>query len=429
VWRKRSIFKGGLLATLLLQAQLSTAHLPEHYGREYVRVDAAPTAVAPHLDAAGSPPHSEQDDLFRYEGQLHGVERSHGPFSSGLTDPLTSVAQHHLKQGHFEDALLSYGKALHLVRINDGLQSDRQLPILREMMDIYRRVGDYSTLDEAHQYYSRLRKFDTSDHSQQWLDDALEYIAWERELYASGGVFNRRAPLIRAYRANRALLESSTPTTEEELDWHFRLCLSQMRNLYLVMGDEPLSMSGSLNSDDGAPVAAANRRIAFIQFGAVRKGRALLEGCIAHAQLSPPATLAALHLELGDWHQWNGQLVHASKQYLQVVELLRAAGEDHLLMQWLDQPVELPDEANLWATNGYTNMLSRDVVEAQYDVNSQGVAKRIKVSVIDVENEGQAWRIKRMLSNTHFRPRFSGGEAEGVEQLSRSYLLVGATNN
>ena len=70
-------------------------------------------------------------------------------------------------------------------------------------------------------------------------------------------------------------------------------------------------------------------------------------------------------------------------------------------------------------------MLSRDVVEARYDVNSLGAAKHIKASVIDAENEWQAWRIKRMLTNTHFRPRFSGGEAEGVEQLSRSYLLIG----
>jgi tetratricopeptide (TPR) repeat protein len=428
VWWKPSIFKSSLLASLLLSAQLSTAHLPEHYGREYVRVEALPTAVAPPLDAGGSPPHSEQDDQSRYEGQLHGVERSHGPYSSGLTDPLMSVAQYHLKQGHFEDALLSYRKALHLVRINDGLESERQLPILREMMDIYRRVGDYPTLDGALQYYSRLRKFDTIARSQQSLDDALEYLAWERNLYASGAVFNRRAPLLRAYRANRAMLESSTPTTDEELDWHFRLCLSQIRNLYLVMGDEPLSMSASLNSGDGAPVATANREFAFIQLGAVHKGRALLERCIAYAQLSPPATLAAFHLELGDWHQWNDQLENASKQYIQVVELLRAAGEDRLLMQWLDQPVELPDEANLWAANSHTNALSRAVVEAQYDVNSRGDARRIKVSVSDAENEWQAWRIKRMLTNTHFRPRFSGGEAEGVEQLSRSYLLVGATH-
>lgn len=422
-----SIFRSGLLAALVLQAQLSMAHLPEHYGRQYVRIEASPIAVAPHVGTGGSPRHSEQNQSD-YEGQLHGVESSHGPYSSGLTDPLMSMAQYHLKQGHFEDALLSYRKALHLVRINDGLESDRQLPILREMMDIYRRVGDYPTLDGAHQYYSRVRKLGNIPHSQQWLDDGLEYLTWERELYASGAVFNRRAPLLRAYRVNRAMLESLTPTTDEERDWHFRLCLSQMRNLYLVMGDEPLSMNASFYSGDGALVDAVNREFAFIQLGAVHKGRALLEGCIAYAQLSPPAILAALHLELGDWHQWNDQLRRASEQYGQVVELLRAAGEERLLMQWLDQPVELPDEAKLWAPNGHTNALSHAVVEARYDVNSRGDARRIKVSVIDAENEWQAWRVKRMLTNTHFRPRFSGGEAEGVEQISRSYLLVGVSN-
>ena len=75
-------------------------------------------------------------------------------------------------------------------------------------------------------------------------------------------------------------------------DWHFRLCLSQMRNLYLVMGDDPLSMNANFTTSDSAPVAAANRKFAFIQADALRKGRALLEGCIAYAQLSPPVTLA-----------------------------------------------------------------------------------------------------------------------------------------
>jgi hypothetical protein len=225
------------------------------------------------------------------------------------------------------------------------------------------------------------------------------------------------------------LLEALVPTTDEEQGWHFRLCLSQMRNLYLVMGDEPLSMSASHSSGDGARVDAVNREFAFIQLSAVHKGQTLLEGCIAQSQISPTERLAALHLELGDWHQWNDQLARASEQYLHVVVLLRAAGEENLLMQWLGQPVELPDEANLWAANGHTNALSHTVVEARYDVNSRGDARRIKVSVTDTENEWQAWRIKRMLTNTHFRPRFIGGEAEGVEQLSRSYLLVGATSN
>jgi len=422
-----SILKIGFLACVLWQPPGAMAHLPEHYGREYVRFE------EPSLDIERQPDTSASvdqpaGDLSDYEKQLDGAARSGGPYAAGLTDPLMGMAQYYVQQGKLEDALDTYRKALHLVRLNDGLYSERQIPILREMMDIYRQRGDYQSLDEAHQYYSRLRNLDKMPHTLEWLDTGIEYLIWEQELYASGAVSNRRAPLMRAYRVNQSMLESLKPTSDEELGWHFRLCLSQMRNLYLIMGDDYLSMSASLNSGEGPAVDAVNREFAFVQKTALRKGQKLLEQCIDIAQLSPAASLAALHLELGDWHQWNDELRLATRQYERVVEVLRAAGEEKLLLKWLDQPVELPDESNLWAANPYTNVPSQVVVEARYNVTSRGDVRKIKVSVAEEqeEKEWQAWRIKRMLSDTHFRPRFSQGQAEMVEQISRRYLLVGA---
>ncbi|MBE9539547.1 MAG: hypothetical protein IMF06_10720 [Proteobacteria bacterium] len=413
----------GLFACFVLQSQLAIAHLPEHYGREYIRYEGVREGDIAEPDASELTSPSAEDQSA-YEKQMDGAEMSGGPYSSGLTDPLLGMGHYHRKRGSVDDALETYKRALHLVRINDGLYSEQQLPILREIMDIYRLLGDYQSLDETYQYYYRLRNIDKMPHTQEWLDTGLEYFTWERQLYASRSVANKRAPLMRAYRANENMLESLKPSTEEELVWHFHLCLSQMRNLYLIMGGEPISVSASLVSGEGPAVDAVNREYAFVQETALHKGQNLLEGCIEYAQASPPTELAALHLELGDWLQWNDKLRRAGEQYLQVVELLRAAGEERLLGQWLDQPVELPDESDLWSVGAHAAGSGRAVVEANYDVTSRGDVLRIKVSVSDEEREWQAWRIKRLLRDTHFRPRFSQGVPESVEALSRRYMLV-----
>lgn len=413
----------GLLLCVLLQAPLSLAHLPGHYGREYVRFEGQPTGDVPP-PAAGESAGSPNEHPSDYEKQIDDVQLSGGPYATGMADPLLGMGQYYLQRGEMEDALASYRRALHLVRINEGLFSEYQIPILRKIMDIYRSVGDYQSLDETYQYYYRLRNLDKMPHTQEWLDSGLEYMAWERELYASRSVVNERAPLMRAYRANKNMLAALVPTTEKELDWHFQLCLSQMRNLYLIMGGEPLSMAASLYTEASPVVASVNREYAFVQKTAPHKGRQLLEGCIEYAQTSPPATMAALYLELGDWHQWNDQLSKANKQYARVVEVLQAAGEEGLLLQWLGQPVELPDEPGLWSVNHHAALPGGEVVEAHYGVTSRGDVRRIEVSVTNEDKEWQAWRIKRMLSDTHFRPRFSQGVPETVEKLSRHYMLV-----
>jgi len=106
-----------------------------------------------------------------------------------------------------------------------------------------------------------------------------------------------------------------------------------------------------------------------------------------------------------------------------VVDLLRSAGNEQLLDQWLGQPMELPDERTLWHTP-QTKSDQERVVIASYRVSPQGDARGIEVQADGEEDSSSARRIKKMLLNTHFRPRFSQGKAEYSGQVTRRYLLV-----
>lgn len=411
-----------VLFFFFLHAQMSWAHLPELFGREYIRLEGPPQLSAEETTAAQPLPLSKEDRAL-YESKLKQAEVSGGPYASGLSDPYIGLAFDYLKRGDSEGALEAYRRALHVVRVNDGLSSPRQTPILREIIDIHRSIGDAEALNDAYEYYARILKFDQPPLTEKKLQAALEYMDWERELYVAQTVANTRAPLMRVFRANKGLLQALTPSNAQELNWHTQLTLSQLRNFYLILSDEhlPVQSTGFATGHE-VKVDAVNRRFAFAQQSALKNAKTLLHSSLDYAQSAPEAERAVLHLELGDWHQWNGELNRATEQYTQVVKLLHASGEEALLIQWLDQPVELPDEPQF--NGGNHKLRSGVVIQANYDVSSRGDVQRVEVSTSDEKNAWQAWRLKSMLRDTHFRPRFIHGEAELTEQISRQYMLV-----
>ena len=413
-----------LLCSLLAQTPLCLAHLPELFGKEYILAEEKPASPAPEPKVNALMPLSEQDrDL--HESHLEDLADADGPYATGLTDPLINLGYYHRSRGDLEESIEAYSRALHLVRINDGLTSELQLPILRAMIEIYRSVYDYESLGNLYQYYSRVRNFGVAPHTAEQLDASLEYLEWERELYGFRPDGKERVHLLRAFRLNERMLESLTPETEEEVMGLIRLTLSQMRNLYLILGDDPLAMDAAIfNSGQGRAIDAINREMSIIQKLAFSKGKLLLQKCIDQSQLAPPTALASIYLELGDWNQWNGQLRNANEQYAQVETMLLAANEDQLLQRWLGEPAALPDEPGLWPAAPDDPESQHVVVEASYAVTHRGDVKRIEVSVSEEEQSWQAWRIRNMLRETHFRPRFHLGQPETVEQVSRQYLLV-----
>jgi hypothetical protein len=411
---------GHALVLLLLQyPSLAHAHLPEDYGRRFIRAE---QAVAGSSEQATSVASGE--DIDRQEQQLAEAGRGLGPYSDGLADPLITLAALHRGRDELDEAAEYYRRALHLVRINDGLYSERQVPIVRELMGIYRRQGDLASLGDIYQYYGRVLKLHKHDRHTVPIDLALEYLRWERELYVTRADGLQRIHLARAYRTNRVLLESFAPPAADEQEVYFRLAMSQMRNLYLIMGDQPLSaVPGNQISPD--PLAAkAEREIASRQQLAFSDGIRLLRECIELAQDANAHTRARLELELGDWYQWNDELRRARTHYLAVVALLREAGEEALLAQWLDQPMELPDEENHWVIEQMPAVDPGAVVEASYNVSAQGIARGIEVSVDDDAYDEQAWRIKRMLREAHFRPRYDSEGPQPAEGVIRRYRLV-----
>ncbi len=176
----------GLVCVILLPLP-APAGTPAPYGEYFVRLgqswqDAGRLAAPPPLAA----PEAAELDSARYERELGQLEDSGGPYAEALAEPLADMARLLRRSGDLAGAQQAYQRALHVVRINEGLYSERQVPILRELFDIYRMTGDMAMLDGRYDYFFRLYGSGQPPYTPVRLGAGLEYLRWQREALRLG---------------------------------------------------------------------------------------------------------------------------------------------------------------------------------------------------------------------------------------------------
>jgi tetratricopeptide (TPR) repeat protein len=412
----------------LLLATPGHALNPTAYGEQFVRVGQSWAEGGPAQNSLPVVAGPEQGD--RYQQQVESLELQGGPYDQALAEPLAGLGRHYRRQGDLQQAQVVYRRALHIVRINDGLYSKRQIPILRELLDAYREAGELETLDDRYDYYFRLYGNGRPPYTEVRLRASLEYLRWQREALRLelDGKGQRR--LLALYELNDTLLEEVALQPPVGFARYRDLVYSQLRNLYLLQDRvaPPVEITGVSSATASPSFGAGNqsleqRQLELIQRGGLSRGTALLQQLALHAAVGA-TELAHVYLELADWQQWNGSEHLAEESYAEVVRILREAGETELLRQWLEQPVELPDNGAFWQPRPLGEGERQVVVNARFDVSARGRVTEIETVVADPDDEGLAKRLRRRLAKTRFRPRWLNGQAEAVVQLERDYELI-----
>jgi hypothetical protein len=418
-----------MLVLLLLLVQMNArADAIALYGFDYIEV--REPAAAPEANGVEQAP-PQLDDTGYYR-QLEQLETGAGPYADGLSEPLASLARHHLQQGDFSQALTSYRRAIHVVRINDGLYHPRQIPLVRSLLDVYRLSGDMSGLDDSYEYFFRLYGSAQPPYTDLRMKATLEYLRWQREATALGldGTGNRR--LQAAYRLNEDVLEAVGMSVAVGYDWYRDLVVSQLRNLYLLQAQVPEQDDNYVVTQPGAALSSQaqlmdfdQQRLANLRRTSFAKGRSLLEQLVHRAGLTRDnVALAQAWLESGDWYQFNNSRSSALSAYTAAMTALEGSAKQQLMSEWFDQPVALP-AAMLLRSSDSVETDEPKRLTAHYEVDPRGYAKNVQVHAADASQGNEAARLRRLLSSTRFRPRYVAGSAVGSEGVQRSYELLG----
>lgn len=427
-----------LLCGWLVLASSVQAGAPEPYGENFVRLGESWPDAGPLPSQLGSMADAVQDGAS-YREQVSEFERAGGPYADTLAEPLAVLGRLHRQNGNIAEAQRLYQRALHVVRVNDGLYSERQLPILRALFESYRLSGDLQALDERYNYFFRLYGSGRPPYTPVRLGATTEYLRWQREVLRLNSSEDDKDRLLAAYRLNEQVLEAVTGDESVSLPAYRKLVMSQLRNLYLFADrytsrKDPQAVTsnpfyGTVWDDDGLE----HKQLDVIRRKGLVRGRTMLEQLIVRTPPEEKVELARVYLELADWNQWNGKTEQAHKSYQKVVSLLREDNRQDLLQQWLAGPVELPDNGAFWQPLPEPDAAAV-VVTTHYDISAEGRVMNIQLAEAQSEagadrarierNERRAYKLRRRLKQTRFRPRFVNGHAEGEQQLVREYQLI-----
>jgi len=419
----------GLLLPVITLAAMQIHAGPAPYGKDFVRAgirwsDAAPPAMV------AAAPREDAGDTSQYELQVKGYEGLEGPYSDLLAEPLAAMAELYRERGDWSSALDLYRRASHVVRINDGLYSQRQVPLLRAQLDIYRLAGDMQSLDDRYDYFFRLLGRGEPPYTEIRVRATLEYLRWQREWLRMDldSKEKSRRRLLALYRLNEQLIEQMVQHTPVDPDWYAALVLSQMRNLYLIVDRVEqrveyvgITPSNSALGREWNEMDVFEKRLESLQRGAVGTGARLLKELIAGGVATAPQARARWYIELGDWYQFNDDTSAATEHYRQAETLLRELSEDARLREWLGRPVELPDNGAFWQPPAMPAGERQVIVRARFDVSARGTVRNVSAQPVVSGDQSAASQLRRSLKKTRFRPRFSGGEAEAVPAITRDY--------
>lgn len=430
IWpvRHMKAIRGTAMAILVLWMNAASAVTPTPYGENFAKYDSHWSDAGPvPLETGLMPP---LQDLAPYQLQVETLEQENGPYASILAEPLIAMAHHYRHTGDPEQAVRLYQRALHVVRVNDGLYSERQIPFLRGLLDTYRETAQWEILDQRYDYFFRLYGGGRPPFTELRLRAALEYLRWQREAFRLKVGDAESDRLLDMIDLNAEVIDAVSVDLSVSYSFRRDLALSQLRNFYLLQDgfapkieDKGLLTTSKYIGTMPAEGSISENRLDAIQRAAVPRASEPLEALLSTARSEGVKQHAALQLELADWLHWNGSRQKAQAAYQVVVEILRSAGEQALLEQWLGQPVELPDNGSFYQPPGKDPNQPGVVLEARYDVSVRGKPSNIQVRQVSGSESRSLYRFKRDLDRTRFRPRWAGGQAEASKQVERSYRV------
>ena len=160
-----------LTLLLLLTGNISLAETPVPFGLFVQLSDATENhskVTPPELSTRG--------DVAAAEAILLEREQVLGPYHRSLAALMVEVAAIASASGDLSRAAEFYDRALHNVRVNNGLYGDQQLPILRGLIGLYLESGDREALEERAAYQFRLLGSGLPPFEEGELKAALEFF-------------------------------------------------------------------------------------------------------------------------------------------------------------------------------------------------------------------------------------------------------------
>jgi hypothetical protein len=377
--------------------------------------------------------------LENHRSAIEQKETEVGPYDPELSELTFSLGKTLQTSQRYDEAISTYKRSLYLKRINNGIYSLSQEPILRGIIESHLQQGQVL---EASENYNQLlwihvKTYDENDARLIPLFEEIgqwhlsNYIQTEQREY--GNHLNTAFELY-----SRAIELSTQHHGQYNLELIYLLKNIAITSYYQTLYQRRYPEYAEL----GASVPFGYRAMGTSGDSLLRRGSYYLYGNSAQNRIlevlanNPDITAtdkAIAYTDQGDWYMLYGRYQLAMGAYQQAHQAVKGEQQQKEVIHTLfGTPTMLPKIERRKAINGSpsnnppsngsnapepknsiennSTLIFKNYVNLSVDVTERGVATNLKIQEIHPEGESEfGYRAKRTIRSQKFRPRFENG--------------------
>ncbi len=390
-------------------------------------------------DEFGSPSLNYQDteepvlvspDATSYQFYITDLESRYGPYAPGLSEQLLGLGSVYARQGLHDEAAAIFKRGVHVARINDGLYSSAQIPLLQGLIRSLTAMGEYEAADERQFYLYRVQSRVYGQQSEQMSLAMLERANWEREAYYLSLGDASFIRLLTMWELYSSVLRNIARTEGNLSAGLLKPLEGLLQTQYMISTYAPQDQMGLHYGAAADENFAEENRFSMIRVSNYKQGQAVITAMREvygyNEQEQSPRPAEAL-VRLGDWHLWHQKRDSAIEVYKRAWEELGALEDGEKQQQlYFGTPVLLPD-----LDGARTELTPPDVVTAfidvSYTISARGRVRDLEVlseefvKTEDEQTDGNRVKLMRSIKRLLHRPRFEAGEPVPVENVRERY--------
>jgi hypothetical protein len=367
------------------------------------------------------------DRLGASSAEVEGIAAS-GAREPALIDALTAMSEEYQSEGEYVRAAAAIARALEIARINYGLYSVEQIPLVRQLMENELAMGDDRAVWEGEQLLIELARRNLDDLRAVPIltEAAAKRIAiLERHLVGEYppeivfGCYYRRKGSAYGSCSSGSLHVASEVLVLEVLGYYDDAIDVLVRNGRGASAERLAVERAALRT----VFAFADRIFPPIKY---QLGKRYLER-IVHYHSERADLLAELEalVQLGDWELLYANHSGARDLYASAYGRLVAEGASRESIDAIfapELPVVIPASEPNWLDSGAPR--SAAFVDVRFEINRYGRGKRIEFLDSSTSvSKAERSRLERMIATGRFRPRTTDGRFEGDSRvLVRHYV-------
>jgi hypothetical protein len=393
-----------------------------------------------------------ESQLAYFRASIARIELQDGAFSARLSQELQAQGDTLLQAGDIDSALDAYDRAAHIIRVNSGLFSLDQIPVIESIIEAHLTRGDMISANEEQEYLYYLQHKAYGDANPDQLLQALNSFA-EWNLYA----FNTNYFEV----SSVADAKSSTPVNSLTFQAFRAQSLLKAQMLYMQIVDilthgfgqsdprlpeaeKALAVTSYLyltNFDLAEDFATDQRPYDFAMMPkntlGSRMGNDALERRVEYLKSlenADPEVLTAARLDLADWQLFSRKRSNSLDLIVQAWEEAQNLGMPQDRMDAIFAP-PLPEMIPAFAHPRYSRaalkipddlvLAYRGFIDVDYTLNKYGQIRTSHVigATADTPQEISE-RLLRYLRRSQFRPRLHDGEFIESDRVTVRYYYT-----